>query len=310
MPQADHQTDFMMSRTPYAVLSCDLDTVDRHLAGYGFEDVPPCGLIYRKAVPRLLALLAELGVPGVLFTIARDAYVERTLLREVVAAGHEIASHSLTHPQPFRTLDDAALQDEIVTSRQRLADATGTEIAGFRAPAWDVDARVLCMVQKAGYRYDASVFPTPALITSRLAAYRRSIGKRSIFAMDLVGHAFAPTQPHVCPNGSSDLMEFPIAVTRWVRFPVYHTLTYLVPRWIFSRALRALLRTGRPVCYEFHAADLLDLEGDGIDPRLARHPGMRVPLTEKRAALRDILKTIADERRVMTYELALAEGAR
>jgi len=71
----------------YAVLSCDLDTVDRHLQGYGFEDQEPCDLIYRTAVPRLLDLLAELGVPAVLFTIARDAERQQDLLRRAVAAG-------------------------------------------------------------------------------------------------------------------------------------------------------------------------------------------------------------------------------
>ena len=99
----------------FAVFSCDLDTVDRHLQGYGFEGLPPCDVIYRKAVPRLLDLLGELRVPGVLFVIARDAERERGLLRDAVAKGHEVASHSLTHPQPFRTLNDAALHDEIVT---------------------------------------------------------------------------------------------------------------------------------------------------------------------------------------------------
>lgn len=298
----------MPSTQPYAVFSCDLDTVDRHLQGYGFEGLPPCDVIYRRAVPRVLDLLAELGTAGVLFVIARDAGAQRALLRTAVSAGHEVASHSLTHPQPFRTLADEALRDEVEISRQRLADATGGEVAGFRAPAWDADARVLAMVREAGYRYDASIFPTPALISSRLATYRRSTGKRSIFAMDILSHAFAPVRPHRIGNGAADLTEFPIAVTRWLRFPVYHTLTYLVPRWLFRRALRALLRSGLPVCYEFHAADLLDLEHDGVDHRLARHPGMRLPVAHKRAALRDILSTIAGERRVVTYQQALAEA--
>lgn len=290
----------------YAVLSCDLDTVDRHLQGYGFENLPPCDRVYRTAVPRVLELAAELGVPCVLFTIARDAEAERDLLRAAVSAGHEVASHSLTHPQPFSTLDDAALDEELRTSRARLADATGTDIAGFRAPAWDVDARVLGAVRAAGYRYDASVFPTPALVASRLAAYRRSAGKKSIFSMDLIGHAFAPRRPH--RTADAGLTEFPIAVTRWLRFPVYHTAAYFVPRWVFRRALDRILRGNAPVCYEFHAADLLDLERDGIDPRMGRHPGMRVPVAHKRALLRETLGAIAGARRVTTYRQALAEG--
>ena len=291
----------------YAVISCDLDPVDRHLEGYGI-DVPPCDRIYHTAVPRLLELFEELRIPGVLFTVARDAERAQGLLRAVVDAGHEVGSHSVTHPQPFRTLDDDALRTEVAASRERLAAASGRDVVGFRAPAWDVDDRVLAAVRAAGYRYDASVFPTPALVASRLAAYRRSTGKESIFSMDVLGHALAPIRPHRLRDGAEGLVEFPISVTRWLRFPVYHTLTYFVPPWMFRRWLRALLRSRLPVCYELHAADLLDLETDGVDQRMDRHPGMRIPVAQKRAALRDVLRTIAEARRVVTYRTALEEG--
>lgn len=297
-----------MSSRPYAIFSCDLDTVDRHLQGYGIEDMPACDRIYRTAVPRLLELFAELGVPGVLFVIARDAGSERDLWRQAVAAGHEIASHSLTHTQPFSTLDDARLHEELAESRARLSEASGAEVVGFRAPAWDVTDRVLGMIGDCGYRYDASVFPTPVLVASRLAAYRRSTHKGSIFSMDLLGHAFAPTVPHRTSSARGSLVEFPISVTRWLRLPVYHTFSYFVPPWLFARGLKSALRSGRPLCYEFHAADLLDLANDGVDPRMDRHPGMKVPLATKRAALRDILATIARERRVLTYRQAMEEG--
>jgi hypothetical protein len=294
---------------PFAVFSCDVDTVDRHLQGYGFEGLPPCDLVYRKAVPRILGLLDQLGVRGVFFLIARDASGQRTLIREMATNGHEIASHSLTHQQPFSALDDTAMADELESSRARLADAAGSEVEGFRAPAWDVDDRVLAAVQSAGYRYDASVFPTPVLVLSRLAAYRRSMGMSSIFSMGLFRHAFAPLRPRRVTRGSAaGLVEFPISVTRWLRFPVYHTMRYFVPPWMFRRCLRALLRTGLPVCYEFHAADVLGLAEDGPDPRIARHPGMQLPLEQKMEALREILATIAAERRVVTYRAALAEG--
>jgi peptidoglycan-N-acetylglucosamine deacetylase len=293
----------------YAVISCDLDTVDRHLQGYGFEDLPPCDLIYRTAVPRLLELLEELGAPAVLFTIGRDAETQQNLLRRATAAGHEIASHSLTHPQPFSTLDDAALREQLETSRERLSAAAGREVVGFRAPAWDVDARVLDMVRAAGYRYDASVFPTPVLIASRLAAYRRSTGKRSIFDMDLVGHAFAPVRPHLVGNGAGELVEFPIAVTPRLRLPVYHTLAYFLPERVFRRNLEALLRSDLPVCYEFHAADLLDLADEGVDRRMERHPGMREGLARKRARLRDTLRAVMAARRPTTYRAVMEDGA-
>ena len=214
----------------------------------------------------------------------------------------------MTHPQPFRTLDDAALDQEIAASRRALSSAAGTEVVGFRAPAWDVDARVLATIGRAGYRYDASIFPTPALVASRLTAYRKSERKGSIFSMDLLGHAFAKRTPHGLNGATNGLVEFPISVTRWLRFPVYHTFSYFVPPWMFGRALRSMLRSRTPVCYELHAADLLDLERDGIDQRMVRHPGMRIPVEQKRTQLRDILAAIARARRMITYRQALDEG--
>jgi hypothetical protein len=293
----------------YAVLSCDLDTVDRHLQGYGFEGLPPCDLIYRAALPRLLELFDELGVPGVLFVIGRDAEAQQDLLRRTVGAGHEVASHSLTHPQPFSTLGDGELREELDGSRRRLSAATGGEVIGFRAPAWDVDRRVLRMVRETGYRYDASIFPTPAILASRLATYRRGTGKRLMLGMEMLGHAFAPSWPHVLHDKTGGLAEFPIAVTRWLRFPIYHTFSFFVSERRFRRNLEALLRSSLPVFYEFHAADLLDLHHDAVDPRMERHPGMREPLARKRTLLRETLRAIASARPVTTYRAALESGA-
>ncbi len=292
----------------YAVFSCDLDTVDRHLQGYGVEDLPACDRIYRTAVPRLLELLDKAGLPAVMFTIARDADGQSALLQDMVGRGHEIASHSMSHPQPFSVLDDDALAVEIRDSRTHLSESSGSDVAGFRAPAWDVDDRVLEFIAGAGYSYDASVFPTPALIASRLSAFRRSEGKRSIFSMDIFAHAFSARGPHSLSTPSGELVEFPVAVTRWLRFPVYHTLAYFVPWRIFSRALDSLLERDVPLFYEFHAADLLDLAGDDIDPRMDRHPGMKLPLERKLGMLETILTRIAEKRRAVTYKQAMAEG--
>src|SRR5262249_10906964 len=84
----------------------------------------------------------------------------------------------------------------------------------------------------------------------------------------------APSWPHMLHDGKGGLAEFPIAVTRWLRFPVYHTFAYFVSERLFRRNLQALLRSSLPVFYEFHAADLLDLHHDAVDPRMERHPGM------------------------------------
>lgn len=293
----------------HASISIDIDPVDTHLSGYGFEDKDPCDLVYRKAVPRLLDLLDELGVRATLFVVARDAAREAPLLREVVARGHEVASHSWSHAVPFRALDDAALTWELEGSRAALEQAIGGEVQGFRAPAWDVDERVMAGLARAGYRYDASIFPTPVLAASRLVAWLKGAGKGSVLGMQVVGHALAPLRPHKVTTPDGSLMELPIAVTPWLRLPYYHTFAYFVPRRIMDAEYASLRRSGLPLSYELHAADLLDLKADGVDPRMACHPGMDRPVAAKADLLRSILGRIARDFDVVPLrELASAHG--
>lgn len=288
----------------WAVLACDLDPIDCHLAGYGIADAPPCELIYRRAVPRLLDLLDELGLSAVFFVVARDAARQRGLLRRIAARGHEIASHSLTHPQPFRALSDGALVAETATARAHLSDAIGAPILGFRAPAWDVDLRVLQAVLAAGYSYDASVFPSPALALARVVAGWRGATGGPISEMKST-YAWASPEPHEI----DELIEFPVAVTPTLRLPVYHTMSHLLPWGAFERVLRAVLRGTASFSYELHAVDLLELERDDVDRRLAVHPGIQIPLQRKVDRMRQVFARIARHRQVRTYQQVLEDGA-
>lgn len=290
---------------PQGFLSCDVDTVDRHLQGYGFEDEPPCDLVYRKAIPRILDLLDDLGLRCTFFIIARDAVGQSRLLKEIVSRGHEVASHSWSHAQPFSRLDDTALQHELEASRAALEWATGEACQGFRAPAWDIDDRVLEAIVRAGYRYDASLFPTPLLLASRLTVYLRSHDKRDVLSMNVLRHAFAPSRPHRLDVGGRSLIEIPAAVSPLTRLPLYHTFAYMVPRPVFDLIYADVRRSGRMCSYEFHAADMLDLEGDGVDRRLDRHPGMTLPFSEKRALLTGMLRRLRSDYRMTTLREAV-----
>jgi peptidoglycan/xylan/chitin deacetylase (PgdA/CDA1 family) len=71
-------------------------------------------------------------------------------IRELGAQGHEIGSHSLTHPL-LTDLDAEQLEREVVRSRSQLADAAGCEVASFCYPNGSYDTRALQAVQAAGY---------------------------------------------------------------------------------------------------------------------------------------------------------------
>jgi len=77
------------------------------------------------------------------------------LVRKIAARGHEVASHGSSH-RMCQPLSDAELRNELADSKRLLEDITGVEVAGFRAPNFSVDDRVLDLVQECGYRYDSS----------------------------------------------------------------------------------------------------------------------------------------------------------
>ncbi len=71
-------------------------------------------------------------------------------VREVAAAGHEIGSHSLTHPH-MAGLDPAQLREETATSREILEDVLGGPVPGFCYPYGDWDDAAAQAVRDAGY---------------------------------------------------------------------------------------------------------------------------------------------------------------
>jgi peptidoglycan/xylan/chitin deacetylase (PgdA/CDA1 family) len=71
-------------------------------------------------------------------------------IRELREQGHEIGSHSLSHPL-LPDLDGAALHEEVVSSRSRILAAAGGEVASFCYPNGSYDARAVEAVRAAGY---------------------------------------------------------------------------------------------------------------------------------------------------------------
>jgi peptidoglycan/xylan/chitin deacetylase (PgdA/CDA1 family) len=71
-------------------------------------------------------------------------------VRQLIAAGWEIDSHTFTHPD-LRTASDAQLEREIVHSRRWLQTVFHIAVPAFCYPFGLYDARVVAAVQRAGY---------------------------------------------------------------------------------------------------------------------------------------------------------------
>jgi peptidoglycan/xylan/chitin deacetylase (PgdA/CDA1 family) len=92
-------------------------------------------------------------------TVAR-AMMSRTQLCAMHAAGHEIGSHTVSHPD-LRTLTPEHLRDELARSRQDLESLIGVPVCAFAYPHGWFDRAVHDAVVQAGYRCAVSVMCGP-----------------------------------------------------------------------------------------------------------------------------------------------------
>jgi polysaccharide deacetylase family protein (PEP-CTERM system associated) len=83
---------------------------------------------------------------------------EPALVREIVAAGHEIACHGYGHILPLQLSREEFRQD-VLRARDVLRETAGVEPAGYRAPSFNLDRDRLDILEDCGFRYDSSHHP-------------------------------------------------------------------------------------------------------------------------------------------------------
>jgi peptidoglycan/xylan/chitin deacetylase (PgdA/CDA1 family) len=83
--------------------------------------------------PRLLDLLASHDVHATFFVLGSHAAAEPALVLRAVAAGHQVGSHSWSHPDLAIT-SASRVREEMQRSKQALEELTGVPVKFFRPP--------------------------------------------------------------------------------------------------------------------------------------------------------------------------------
>ena len=110
---------------------------------------------------RVLDLLDHTQVPATFFIVGWVAERHPRLVEEILAAGHEVGSHSYWHRRAY-DLGPDAFRTDLQRSVRALRDAGATTVTSFRAPEWSINNRSLWALDvliEEGYRYDSSIFP-------------------------------------------------------------------------------------------------------------------------------------------------------
>ncbi|HEX3731181.1 MAG TPA: polysaccharide deacetylase [Opitutaceae bacterium] len=109
----------------------------------------------RIGVPRLLGLLAHLGVPATFFVPGYIAEHHPRMVEAIVAGGHEIGLHGYLH-EKLAGLTEAQEEEILVRCLGLLERLAGTRPAGYRAPWFETNPWTAALLARHGLSYGAS----------------------------------------------------------------------------------------------------------------------------------------------------------
>lgn len=109
----------------------------------------------------ILEIFDRAQVRGTFFTLGWIAERHPALIRRILAAGHEVASHGYEHVRA----DQQNVQDfreDVRRTKAILESITSCTVIGYRAASFSIGARNLWafdVLAEAGYAYSSSIYP-------------------------------------------------------------------------------------------------------------------------------------------------------
>ena len=199
-----------------------------------------------RNVERILAMLGKRETKATFFTLGWIAERYPQLVRQIVAEGHELASHGYGHERASDLTEPAFFAD-IDRAKKMLEDIGGVSVQGYRAPSFSIGTKNLWAfdtLARAGYRYSSSIYPIHH------------------------DHYGMPDAPRFVHRVRAGVLEIPITTLRMGgrNFPssgggYFRLLPYAMSRWMLRRVNR---RDGQPAIFYFHPWEI-----DAGQPRVA-----------------------------------------
>ena len=116
--------------------------VDGPYIAMTFDDGPS-----PETTPRLLDILKQRNIKATFFMIGQNAERNPTIVKRILAEGHEIGNHSWTHPQLSKLSDDR-VTEEINKTQNAIKDASGYTPVLMRPPYGAITARQKEWIEK------------------------------------------------------------------------------------------------------------------------------------------------------------------
>ncbi len=173
-----------------------------------------------RSTDRLLGIFSDAGITATFFVLGWVAKKSPQLVRAIHAAGHEVASHGMSHKLVYNQ-SEAEFREETQESKACLEDLIAGPVLGYRASTYSITSRslwALDVLHELGFEYDSSIFP---------------------IRHDLYGIPDAPKRPgYVTTPRGHKIVEFPMCAAKLLGLDVpvsgggyFRLLPYQVTQW-------------------------------------------------------------------------------
>jgi len=191
---------------------------------------------------KFLEICEAKGVRATFFVLGWVADRFPTLVRRIVAEGHELACHGYSH-QLIYTQSRKVFAEETLRAKSVLEDVSGVAVLGYRAASYSITKKSLWALEyliDAGFRYDSSIIPA---------------------RHDLYGIAGANAAPYrIATKDGRSINEFPPSTIKLAgqRIPIggggyFRLFPYWFTKWGLTRVNIA---DGEPVSFYLHPWEL------------------------------------------------------
>jgi hypothetical protein len=252
---------------PIASLSLDLDNLWSYMKTHGDSGWESFPSYFEKIVPRILSFLADRDLIITFFVVGQDLCDSRSrsAIQAVASAGHEIGNHSFSHEPWMHQASEARIEKEISRTEELIEAFTKTRPIGFRGPGYSSSPKILNVLRRRGYMYDASRLPTWVgplartyyFLTSQLDTGRLK-ERQGLFGS--FRDCWQPLNAHSLGSDLGGLLEIPVTTMPLFRVPIH--VSYILYLATFSRTMA--------ISYFRFAMSLCHLTG--VQPSLLLHP--------------------------------------
>jgi len=109
----------------------------------------------------VLEMFCERGVKATFFILGWVASRRPHLVREIVAAGHEVGCHSYAHQLVYR-MTPAEFRQDTQRAVSAIGDACGVTPTAYRAPSYSITRESMWALEtliECGFTHDSSIYP-------------------------------------------------------------------------------------------------------------------------------------------------------